>query len=167
MEVVVNGRTVLVDAEDFERVNGGKGWGINLSGRLTVCYFEGGKKKYALVSRFIMGFPRGRLVDHINGNPLDNRRSNLRLATHAQNMMNRRPDRVGAKKIHTHGFKGIIKNTKPRLKKPWVALLTAGGKQHYSKYFETPEEAARAYDVLAKKHHGEFARLNFPNEGDQ
>lgn len=165
LKVELSGGTVLIDEEDFPIANNGKGWNVN-NQRRAVRVWMGlhHKPNSMLLHRLIMKAKAGQTIDHINGNPLDNRKCNLRFCTPSQNGFNKPPERVGKKKIHSHGFKGIIRNNKKNLKKPWVALLQAGGKQFYSKYFSTPEEAAKAYDKLAKKHHGEFARLNFPEK---
>jgi hypothetical protein len=92
------------------------------------------------------------VVDHINGDTLDNRRANLRVCTKSENNRNRR-------KLHptTSRFKGVYKNTKP-----WIALIECNGKQFVLGRFASEEEAALAYDKAAKEHFGSFARLNFP-----
>lgn len=94
----------------------------------------------------------GKVVDHINGDKLDNRRSNLRLITRQQNNMNR-----GANKVRkdTH-YKGVILHESGK----WQARIGIDGKKVYLGYFKTPEDAARAYNDAALKHHGEYAKLN-------
>ena len=101
---------------------------------------------YALV-----GAGRGQTVDHINGDRLDNRRANLRLCDRAQSTWNRGP-RGGRK------FKGVTMLPSGR----WQSYITARGCQQYLGLFNTAEEAAAAYDDAARRLHGEFARLNFP-----
>lgn len=160
MKILVNGHDVLIDEEDFEIANFGKSLGVSKDGRVRLVKCSGTN----LLHRLIMRARPGQIIDHINGNPLDNRKKNLRFCTHSENMRNRGPEKISInKKKHRHGFKGIIKNNKKNLKNPWIALIQVNGKQTYSKYFKTPEEAARAYDELAKIHHGKFARLNFPD----
>lgn len=154
------GYCVLLDSvHDLNILNDGYGW-IHMSDmRMGV---EAKSKHRKLMHRVLMNAKPGQIVDHVNGNSLDNRRNNLRFCTHAENMCNRRAEKVGRKKIQDHGFKGIIKNGKKNLAKPWIALIAKASKQYYSSYYATPEEAAKAYDELALKLHGEFARLNFP-----
>lgn len=91
------------------------------------------------------------LVDHRNGNGLDNRRSNLRLATQAQNMSNR-----GRPTNNTSGYKGVSAG---RLG-GWRAYITSRGKRLDIGTFASKEEAAEAYNAKALELHGEFARLN-------
>jgi hypothetical protein len=109
-----------------------------------------GKDKTVLIHRIIMGAKKGEIVDHINGNTLDNRRQNLRICTNAENCRN--------KKIHSdnqNGFKGIRKH-----KNFWQAKVTKDYKDYYAGSFKTPLEAAIAYNKKAKELFGEFAKLN-------
>jgi hypothetical protein len=117
----------------------------------------GGKTKITLMHRFILDAPPGSEVDHINGNRLDNRRCNLRLCTHAENMQN-----VGPKADNTSGLKGVRRS---RDGKRWVAYIKDLGKQKHLGTFDTPDKAARAYDEHAVRAFGRFARLNFPSGG--
>jgi hypothetical protein len=94
------------------------------------------------------------LVDHINTDSLDNRRANLRLATHSQNSCNSRRD-----KSNTYSrFRGVSFSKR---KQKFFAAIRANGKKTWLGYFKTEIDAARAYDEAAKKYHEEFARLNF------
>ena len=112
--------------------------------------------KIVRMHRLIIGAPDGLLVDHRDGNGLNNRRSNLRLATTAQNTRNS-CGRGGAS-----GFKGVYRacNGSPS----WVGSIKADGKRIHLGSFPTEAEAARAYDAAALRLFGEFARLNFPQE---
>jgi len=105
-----------------------------------------------LMHRMIMQPPEGMVVDHINGNGLDNRRCNLRICTQEQNARNNAPKGNGASR-----FKGVF----PCGKK-WGAKVTHRKKTHRLGVFADEVEAAKARDRLALKLHGEFARLNFP-----
>ena len=93
-------------------------------------------------------------VDHRDVDSLNNRRQNLRPATIAQNTRNQK-----LKKNNSSGFKGVHF---PKDKKRWMAYITYEWKRRHIGYYDTAEEAARAYDVQATKLFGDFARLNFP-----
>ena len=103
--------------------------------------------------RRVMNAPAGMLVDHINGNGLDNRRGNLRLATPSQNVCNRVTTSAS-------GYRGV--EAIPDRSKPWRACLYKGKKRTEVGTFDTAEEAARAYDAAAAARYGAFAKLNFP-----
>lgn len=122
---------------------------------------KNGKRKYAMkmdmkshkmvsMHRQIMNPQNKMQVDHINGNGLDNRRSNLRLCTHSQNLYNH-----GGRKVTESGFKGVS-----RMRDRWVARFTIERKLVRVGIFDTPIEAAIAYNKMVKKYHGEFAWLN-------
>lgn len=98
------------------------------------------------------------LVDHKNGNGLDNQRANLRIASRRQNMMNRRKHRVGSSK-----YKGVYWSKTYRR---WLATLRFSGRC-YSKWCDSEAEAAMMYDAFARKHFGEFACVNFPADGER
>lgn len=124
-------------------------------GRVYVKGWFGGKKIY--LHRFIVGIDDPSVhVDHINGNALDNRRENLRLATQAENSRNRRPV-AGS----SSSFLGV---TWHKNLGKWQASLKTENKSHYLGVFEDEEDAARAYDEAARKFFGDFAHLNFREE---
>lgn len=112
--------------------------------------------KPILFHRLVMQPPRGMTVDHINGNPLDNRRENMRLATRSQNAMNRGPDAD-----NRSGYKGVYRHKGARQPngKPWIALIQANRKRRHLGCFATAEEAAAAYRQAAIELHGEFAKF--------
>lgn len=99
------------------------------------------------------------LTDHINGDGLDNRRANLRQASHAQNSRNRRKE-SGTSSI----YKGVTWNKKGRR---WMARIRVASKFHHLGSFLVEADAARAYDAAAREHFGEFAALNFPLPGER
>jgi hypothetical protein len=97
----------------------------------------------------VMGKKR---IDHRNGDVLDNRRKNLRRATHSQNMCNRKRH-----SDNKSGFKGVVSS-----RNRWVAYIQYKGIHKNLGSFGNPIDAAKAYDEAAKKIHGRFARTNFP-----
>jgi hypothetical protein len=109
--------------------------------------------KLVYLYRLIMNAPKGKDVDHINGNALDNRKSNLRIATHSDNLANSK-----LHKNNTSGYRGICW---AEYTKRWRVKITKNYKIYEMGYFDTKKEAITAYNELAKKLHGEFAKLNF------
>jgi hypothetical protein len=124
------------------------------SARVARGTTRNGKKVHVLLARELLDAPPGIYVDHINGDPLDNRRCNLRLATPLQNMQN-----TGPRKHNTSGFKGVKRQ---RGRDRWRATICVEKREISLGYYETREAAARAYDNAARLHFGAFARLNFP-----
>lgn len=112
------------------------------------------KCKHIYMHREIMSAQNGFEVDHINHDPLDNRRENLRVCAKRDNNRNRR----GNTKT-TSRFKGICWLTKFNR---WEVKIKKGSKRKYLGRFKKEIEAARAYDEAALEHFGEFAHLNFP-----
>lgn len=108
------------------------------------------------VHRDLLDAPKGAHIDHIDGDGLNNCRSNLRLATAAGNAQNRRP-LVGA----SSPYKGV-RLRKGIVARPWQAVIWRDGKQRSLGHYATEIEAAVAYDVAAVETFGEFAWLNFP-----
>lgn len=100
--------------------------------------------------------PDGHLIDHRNGNGLDNRRRNLRFANNSQNMANARKSSVPK----SSRFKGVHWH---KCAKKWCAAVVHHGRRKHLGLFAVEEDAARAYDKAALEHFGEFARLNFPH----
>lgn len=150
---LTQGRVTVVDDDVFPRVSAHR-WcftGHAAASRIR-C-------RNVYLHRFITEAPDGLFVDHINGNPLDNRRANLRLCTHRQNALNR---------VGVHGremYKGVTFKKHGNRRKRWSAQIRVDDRLQFLGYHLTPEEAACAYDAAALKHFGEFARLNFPGKG--
>jgi hypothetical protein len=115
---------------------------------------EDGTETTIRMHRLILpGFPE---IDHVNGNGLDNRLVNLRPATHSQNNYNS-PSHRGTSK-----YKGVYWYKRYR---KWRAKAKLNGRHYHLGYFDSEEDAARAFDDFAREHHGPFARLNFPLRG--
>jgi hypothetical protein len=151
------GKFAKVDDEDYEWLSQWR-WYANeqCPGRFYAerCYMgDDGRKVHPKMHRVIMGAPSNALVDHRDGDSLNNQRYNLRVCTKSQNLCNR-----SATRSNTSGYKGVFKQGE----KYWMARISVGGRAIYLGNFNTPEAAAHAYDAAAIKYHGEFARLNFP-----
>lgn len=142
---------VLIDAEDIEKIQ----W---LQWRLLKpfehLYVVSGKNdvKRIYLHRLILSAPDDMEVDHINGNPLDNRKENLRLATRAQNNQNRKMHKRNAV-----GFKGVVAARKPGR---FIGYIHTKEKKVHLGTFGSAEDAARAYNTAATEEYGEFAKLN-------
>jgi hypothetical protein len=111
-----------------------------------------GKLGIELLHRRILNIEHGSLCDHINGNTLDCRRSNLRLCNNSQNQHNK-----AKLKNNTSGYKGVWWHS---IGKKWEARIMVNRENKYLGLFNTKESAALAYNYAAIKYHGEFARLN-------
>lgn len=146
--ILSQGKVALVDDADFERVNQFK-WTAseqpNGRGFRAVRFVKGSP---IYLHRFIMECPAGLEVDHQNRDCLDNQRSNLRIATRAQNSQNR-----GMQSNNTTGVKGVIFN---KQFSKYEACIYANGKKHYLGRFADIQDAAAAYTKAAKELHGEF-----------
>lgn len=118
---------------------------------------SGGKKMHIFLHREILGLKKGDGVygDHIDGNTLNNSRSNLRRCALAQNIANAKKHGTD----NTSEFKGVCWD---RARAKWVAQIKIHRRHIFLGRFYVEVDAARAYDAAAKLHFGEFARLNFP-----
>jgi len=143
---VAHGSPTLVDADIA--------FGIG-DGSLTQAFPGYVRYKREMLHRLIVGAPVGEVVDHINGDTLDNRRSNLRVCSRAENLWN-----AGKRRHNTSGFKGVCFDKRDGR---WYARIRAVGRVHDLGRYKTAEEAAMAYDAKAAELHGPFARLNFPS----
>ena len=122
-----------------------------------------GKRLKIRMHRELMSTPRHLVVDHIDGNGLNNQRCNLRNCTQKQNMKNRRPT-VGCKSkylgVSIHVIKKQRLDGSVKIKHKWCATIKGEDKQIWLGHHKTEIEAALAYNEAAKKYHGEFANLN-------
>jgi hypothetical protein len=114
----------------------------------------GRKTKIVSLHREITNAPPGLLVDHRNRNTLDNRRSNLRLATHSQNQFNKAKTTLKT----SSRFIGVYLEKRSGL---WGTKISHHGKSTWLGRFKSELDAAHAYDEAARKYHKDFARLNF------
>jgi hypothetical protein len=151
--LLTRGLAATVDEADYEAVseltwhafdNQGKGWYAR-----TKIPIGGGRYRHVFMHNLLLGI-RG--VDHIDGNGLNNQRTNLRPATAVENARNRRKSPIGSSR-----YKGVY------LFRPgvWRAMIGQDGKQHSLGLFSSEVAAALAYDRAAKRMFGPFAAPNF------
>lgn len=149
---LTKGKVALVDDADYEWLMQWK-WCANLAKRKTGGYAMRSqwspitkKRSCTLMHRQILNAPKGARVDHINRNSLDNRRENLRIVTYSIDTANR-----SKYKNNKSGYKGVsLQNGK------WRMTIV--------RMFDTPKEAARAYDKCTHLLSGEHVYLNFPDD---
>lgn len=149
---LTRGKFAKVDEADF----------IDVSRWNWTYWCDRSGREYAIrgeslfLHRYLMGVGSDEKIDHKNGDGLDNRRENLRVASSSENNRNRRKKSGAASR-----YKGVSEHYGK-----WSATIWSGRKMWLGR-FDTEEEAALAYDEAARRLHGEFARVNFPLEGEQ
>ncbi len=153
---LTQGQFAIVDAEDYDRLAQHKWCAVKGRDTFYAQRFKDGK--IVGMHREIMRAPKGMMCDHRNHNGLDNRKSNLRLCTSAQNQYNKRP-----KKGCTSRYKGVFLRSDC---KRWRAKIGFNRKWIHIGDFDNQMEAAMAYDDKAIELFGEFAWLNFPERID-
>jgi hypothetical protein len=154
---LTQGYVAIVDDEDYEDVSRYK-WCANRHPqqpgyvRAQRCFRSNGRKTVVRLHRYILNAQPGQEVDHIDRNPLNCQRSNLRFVTRRENMVNQ-----GMRRTNTTGFRGI-----QRRGNRWRANIKSQDRSRFLGSFDTPEEAALAYDLAAIEVHGPYCCLNFP-----
>jgi len=150
-----NSGKALVDkgvAHDLEKYK----WHVKKDGYMyrnaSTEELKRGMPRSIAMHRQLMGFPKGKTVDHINHDKLDNRLCNLRVASYADNQANRRKLKRASSK-----YKGVRYHRRDNV---WHAYIIARGKQEHLGTFKSEKDAAQAYNSAAKKQFGEFALLN-------
>jgi hypothetical protein len=147
------GLVALVDVADYSLVLAAGPWRAVRSHRTSYAQHSvrlpDGRRTGRYMHTLLTGWP---LVDHKNGDGLDNRRDNLRPATAEQNNQNKRLYRN-----NRVGLKGVSRD-----RCGWRARITVAGSTRNLGMFDSPEKAALAYDLAAIEHFGPFARLNYP-----
>lgn len=152
---LTQGQVARVSPKDFERLIQWKwcaAWSPIARSFYAVRTSCSGGRRTVYMHREILGIEKcdKRNIDHVSGETLDNRRSNLRFATHAQNLRNQ-----GLSRNNTSGYKGVNWHRKT---KKWIARITLNRKSIHLGYYDTPELGHAAYTLAAEKYHGEFAR---------
>lgn len=149
---LARGVYTTVSKQDYEKVSKFK-WYASCSRGITVA-----ARYRMLMHRFIMNAKKNELVDHRDGNTLNNRRRNLRKATHAQNTRNRRKQKSKSR------YKGVCWY-KDRHK--WSAQIRFNRKLKHLGTFTNEIRAAQAYDRAARQLFGVYAAVNFPKKGER
>ena len=146
---LTQGKYAIIDDEFYEEVSKYK-WhfGNGYAKRKNPSF----KPKLFGMHHVVLPLQKGLMIDHINGNGLDNRRANLRLVTKSQNMMNR-----GKQINNKSGYMGVCWHKQHGR---WRAYIKVNKKQISLGLYDTLKEAAKAYNEGAKKYHREYAYLN-------
>lgn len=157
------GYFATVDDEDFERINAFK-WHVIIIHDKTKdrryaqrSFRVNGITKTELMHVEIMGKIKGFDIDHANCDGLINTRGNLRRCTRSQNKWN-----ISVITTKTSKYKGVYFNKRDGA---YQSTITINKKRICLCFTKNEEEAAMAYDKAAKKFHGEYAQLNFPQSG--
>lgn len=148
--ILTQNKITIVDDEDFERLNKFK-WHAHSTPHIFYAA-RTFNNKMIYMHRYIMKTEGKLQVDHINGNPLDNRKSNLRIVTQKQNTRNSK-----MKNTNTSGYKGVYWYKRS---KKWCTHIHVDGKTINLGYFDDKNDAAKVYNEAAIKYFGEFAKLN-------
>jgi hypothetical protein len=149
---LTQGKVALVDDADYPWLAPWD-WRFSSAGYALRTIYPNDQRRHFHLHRVLMNAQRGQLVDHINGNRLDNRRANLRLVTRSQNQWNRRPNAKGSSP-----YKGVCWH-----RKGWMSRIRVHERRLHLGYYPTPELAAQVYDAAARRLFGLYAQLNFPH----
>jgi hypothetical protein len=155
---LTQGKFALVDPDDYYHLSQYKWHAAGRYGKfyaVRAAKTKTGQKRIQM-HRYILNIPDGILVDHLNRNALDNRKENLRPATPAQNICNRAKFR---NRTYGSKYKGVNCKRPGRL---YQAQIQLNRRPIFLGSFQDEVAAAKAYDRAAKKYHGQFAALNFP-----
>ncbi len=150
----VGGDSFIFSPCDLEKAQTGR-WCVSTNGYAVRDDARSEKEHFA---RIALNAKSNEYVDHINMDTRDERRENLRICSWSENNCNK-----VLQSNNTSGYKGVSFH---RLSRKYMASLWKDGKHHYGGLHETKEQAALAYDELAREYHGTFARLNFPRPGE-
>ena len=153
------GYVALVDDEDYEWLSE-RSWYANGTKSKGIYARASYRNKNVTMHRLILGLPKGEgIVDHIDGNSLNNQRSNIRVCSQGENLQKAR----GRDKITSSKYLGVDRHSKSSSSEnanPWRAAIKVRGVTRNLGCFKTEEEAALAYNKAAKEIYGEHARLN-------
>jgi hypothetical protein len=144
---LTQGKTAVIDAEDADRVSQRNWYAVRSKAGVFYASTHLYRNHTVYLHRFVLGPCVDAIVDHVDGDGLNNRRSNLRLATAAQSNQNRRP------RQNKSGFAGVKKH-----RRKWTASIRVDGKRVHLGMFHSAAEAAAAYAEAARHARGEFVR---------
>lgn len=159
---LTQGYQTIVDDDDFQELSKFKWFAWKVTGGNIYAARHIDKNKIVKMQNYLMNPPAGRIVDHINGDSLDNRKENLRICTQAENNRNSR-----IRKDNKSGFKGVHLRKKIDGSLVYTVMIGAGeenGKQKnaYMGCYESARTAAKIYDMAAVMLWGHYAWLNDP-----
>jgi len=156
IEIVKRDKTkyiAVIDSDDILKVKD-LPWHLTSKNYVVTISRSTGKTVNIYLHQIILGLTPGQgynqQADHISGDHFDNRSSNLRVATPSQNMANRKLA------PNTTGYKGVAKS-----RDKYTSRITVAGKFIHLGTFDSAIEAAKAYDIAALIHYGEYANTNF------
>jgi hypothetical protein len=152
MIIDIKGYKVQIDEEDADRVTA-RSWWVSSAPEVdghVLCFSARIGKKIIKMHRFIMGNPENYIVDHINGDRLNNKKANLRVCSLTENNRN-----VGRSRRNTSGYKGVSFDKR---RGKWRAYIHYAGHQKHLGMFETPQEADKAYRRAMVLFFGDYCR---------
>lgn len=151
---LTQGLVAYVDKEDASEVLKYKWHAVTTGSRTYAAHTFGPKTVY--LHRWLLTCQKGEVVDHIDRDTMNCRRSNMRVVSPTESVLNR-----GKFASNRSGYRGVRWHKETQR---WAAQITFNRKYYWLGLFDEPEEAARAYDQAARKKHGSFAQLNFPDK---
>ncbi|MEQ8226783.1 MAG: HNH endonuclease [Rhodospirillales bacterium] len=154
-QIPVGDRVAVVDAQDAHIIKQYRWRRGGTGGGYAVARVKGST---VYMHRLIMGAGAGEIVDHANGDTMDNRRSNLRLVTRSENAANR------ATTENASGFRGVVFHP---LKNRYQGRVSKDGGTYRGPYRRKAEDAARDFDALARGLYGACCSFNFPMDGER
>jgi hypothetical protein len=149
--ILTQGKVAIIDDDDFEYLNQFK-WYANNNYAVRCFTVSKNKVNRILMHREIMKPNKGMVIDHLDGNTLNNQKNNLRICTHAENMRN---SKISIN--NKSGYKGVSYQENSN---NYRAQIKFNNKKINIGDFIDPIDAAKAYNAAALKYHGEFANLN-------